>query len=477
MNNISLPDLNKARFRSAGYKAEIIRNALDLNDVQRNLGSGLNYHVITYGCQANVRDGEVISGILEEMGYAHTELLEEADIIILNTCAIRENAEKRVVGEIGFLQNYKRIKPSLILGLCGCMAQEDVIVKQIMEMFPSVQLIFGTHNIFELPKLIENIIVNNEKSVKVYSRQGNIYEGLPSVRTSPYKASINIMDGCDKFCTYCIVPYTRGQQRSRLREDVLSEAKELVNAGYKEIMLLGQNVNAYGKDLSSENGDFARLLAEVAETGIPRIRFMTSHPWDFTDEMVDAIAKYDNIMPFVHLPLQSGSNSVLKRMGRRYTNDEYIALFDKLKSKVNELAVSTDIIVGFPDETDEDFEDTLKIVEYCKYDNAYSFIFSPRPGTPAAKMTDSIPMEVKKERLQRLNGRLAYYSKMNNLKWEGRTVEVLVDGPSKNNPTVYSGYTPQSKLINFTLKEGQIGDIINVKVTEGRKNSLNGEQE
>lgn len=476
MKNISLPDLNKARFRSRDYQAEIIRNALDLNEVQRNLGSGLNYHVITYGCQANVRDGEVISGILEQMGYAHTELLEEADIIILNTCAIRENAEKRVIGEIGFLQNYKRIKPSLILGLCGCMAQEDVIVKQIMEMFPSVQLIFGTHNLFELPKLIENIIVNNEKSIKVYSHQGNIYEGLPSVRSSAFKASINIMDGCDKFCTYCIVPYTRGQQRSRLREDVLAEARELVNSGYKEIMLLGQNVNAYGKDLDADNGDFARLLAEVAETGIPRIRFMTSHPWDFTDEMVDAIAKYDNIMPFVHLPLQSGSNSVLKRMGRRYTSDEYIALFDKLKTRVNELAVSTDIIVGFPEESDADFEDTLKIVEYCKYDNAYSFIFSPRPGTPASRMEDSIPMEVKKERLQRLNSRLAYYSKMNNLKWEGRTVEVLVDGPSKNNAEVYSGYTPQSKLINFTLKEGEIGDIINVKVTEGRKNSLNGEQ-
>ncbi len=476
MSNISLPDLNKARFRSRDYQAEIVRNALDLTDVQRSLGEGLNYHVITYGCQANVRDGEVISGILENMGYKHTELLEEADIIILNTCAIRENAEKRVIGEIGFLQNYKRIKPSLILGLCGCMAKEDVVAKKIMEMFPSVQLIFGTHNLFELPKVIENILVNNEKSIRVYSHQGNIYEGLPSVRNSSFKASINIMDGCDKFCTYCIVPYTRGQQRSRLLEDVLAEARELVDAGYKEIMLLGQNVNAYGKDLAQDNGDFARLLREVAATGIPRVRFMTSHPWDFTDGMVEAIAECDNIMPFVHLPLQSGSNEILKKMGRRYTADEYIALFDKLKNSVKDIAISTDIIVGFPNETDEDFEDTLKMVEYCKYDNAYSFIFSPRPGTPASKMEDSVSMDIKKERLQRLNSRLAYYSKMNNLKWENQIVEVLVDGPSKTNPEICSGYTPQSKLVNFKLKDGSIGDIINVKITEGRKNSLNGEQ-
>ncbi|MBR6957880.1 MAG: MiaB/RimO family radical SAM methylthiotransferase, partial [Erysipelotrichaceae bacterium] len=273
------------------------------------------------------------------------------------------------------------------------------------------------------------------------------------------------------------VPYTRGQQRSRLLDDVIAEARDLVNRGYKEIMLLGQNVNAYGKDLDKENGDFARLLNEVAATGIDRIRFMTSHPWDFTDEMIDAIANNDNIMPFVHLPLQSGSNEILKKMGRRYTNDEYIALFDKLKSRVRDIAISTDIIVGFPNETDADFEDTLRIVEYCKYDNAYSFIFSPRPGTPASKMEDSIDMEVKKERLQRLNARLAYYSKMNNLKWENKVVKVLVDGPSKNNPSVYAGYTPQSKLINFTLKEGNIGDIIDVRVTEGKKNSLNGEQE
>ena len=475
MSDYKLPDFIKARKRGRNYQAPIIRDALQLTDTQKSLGRDLFYHVITYGCQANVRDGEVIEGILEEMAYTKTELLEEADIIILNTCAIRDNAEKRVLGEIGFLQNYKRQKPSLILGLCGCMAQEEVVVEKILKSYPSVELIFGTHNLFEIPGMIEKIIVDKKKAVSVYSQQGNIYEGLPSRRSLQYKAYVNIMDGCDKFCTYCIVPYTRGQQRSRLAEDVVKEVEDLKNNGYKEVTLLGQNVNAYGKDIP-DNGDFASLLRKVAETGIERIRFTTSHPWDFTDEMLDAIAEYDNIMPYVHLPLQSGNDEVLRKMGRRYTSAEYMELFDKLKEKVNDVSVSTDIIVGFPGETEEQFQDTLKMVEHCQYDNAYSFIFSPRPGTPAAKMEDNVSEAEKKDRLLRLNERLDYYSKANNLKWVGKVVKVLIDGPSKNNPEVFSGYTPQQKLVNFTLKEGKVGDIIDVRITEAKKNSLNGEQ-
>ncbi|MBE6126214.1 MAG: tRNA (N6-isopentenyl adenosine(37)-C2)-methylthiotransferase MiaB [Erysipelotrichaceae bacterium] len=474
MSEYRLPDFIKARKRGP-YQAPIIREALKLNDVQKSLGRDLFYHVITYGCQANVRDGEVIAGILEEMGYTHTEELGEADIIILNTCAIRDNAEKRVMGEIGFLQNYKRMKPSMILGLCGCMAQEEVVVKRILKSYPVVDLIFGTHNLYELPAMIERIIVDNQKAVSVYSYQGSIFEDMPSVRSLPHKASVMIMDGCDKFCTYCIVPYTRGQQRSRLAEDVIKEVIELRDNGYKEVTLLGQNVNAYGKDIP-DNGDFGYLLKKVAETGIERIRFTTSHPWDFTKEMVDAIADYDNIMPFVHLPLQSGNDEILRRMGRRYTSQQYRELFDTLKERVRDVAISTDIIVGFPGETEEQFLDTLKMVEYCKYDNAYSFVFSPRPGTPAAKMEDNEELEVKKERLYRLNDRLGYYSKINNEKWVGKTVKVLLDGPSKNNPEVFCGYTPQQKLVNFTLKEGKVGDIIDVRITEAKKNSLNGEQ-
>ena len=475
MNDYRLPDLKLAR-RRGPYQAPIIRDALKLNETQKSLGRDLFYHVITYGCQANVRDGEVISGILEEMGYAHTELLEEADIIILNTCAIRDNAEKRVLGEIGFLQNYKRQKPSLIIGLCGCMAQEEEVVNMVLKSYKNVDLIFGTHNLFELPQMLEKIIVNKQKAVSVYSHQGSIFEGLPSHRSLQFKASVMIMDGCDKFCTYCIVPYTRGQQRSRLAEDIVAEVQQLCRDGYKEVTLLGQNVNAYGKDIP-ENGDFAYLLRRVAETGIERIRFTTSHPWDFTDEMLQAIADYDNIMPYVHLPLQSGNDEILKRMGRRYTSEEYRDLFDRLRNTVEDVSISTDIIVGFPGETEEQFQDTLKMVEYCKYDNAYSFIFSPRPGTPAAKMEDNVSMEEKKQRLARLNERLDYYSKSNNEKWVGKTVKVLVDGPSKTNPEIYSGYTPQQKLVNFTLKEGNVGDIIDVKITEAKKNSLNGIQE
>ena len=475
MNNFQLPDLKKARFRSR-YQAEIIRNAVKITEAQKKLCTGLFYHVITYGCQANVRDGEVISGILEQMGYTHTESLEQADIIILNTCAIRENAEKKVFGEIGFLQNYRRMKPSMIIGLCGCMAQEEEIVSRIADKYPSVQLVFGTHNIYELPQMIESILTENNRNITVYSIQGNIYEDYPSVRSLKHKASVNIMDGCDKFCTYCIVPYTRGQQRSRLLTDVMAEVRQLCNEGYKEVLLLGQNVNAYGKDIP-DNGDFATLLKAVAETGIDRVRFMTSHPWDFTDEMIKAMADYSNIMPFLHLPLQSGNNDILKAMGRRYTADEYRELFDKLKNQVPDIAISTDIIVGFPNETEEQFADTLKMVEYCQYDNAYSFIFSPRPGTPAAKMDDKTPAEEKKERLQRLNERLGYYSKMNNKKWENQTVEVLVDGPSKNKPEIFSGYTPQQKLVNFKPIDCSVGDIINVKITEAMKNSLNGEQQ
>ncbi len=281
------------------------------------------------------------------------------------------------------------------------------------------------------------------------------------------------MDGCDKFCTYCIVPYTRGQQRSRLTSDILAECRQLYDEGYKEVTLLGQNVNAYGKDLT--NGDsFADLLKQVSDIGLPRIRFTTSHPWDFTDDMIEAIASRENIMPYIHLPLQSGNTEILKMMGRRYSQEEYLCLFDKIKSSVKDVAISTDIIVGFPNETEEQFLDTLKVVDYCKYDNAYSFIFSAREGTPAAKMEDHTEMAVKKERLQRLNKKLGEYSKMNNKKWEGQIVDVLVDGFSKTDITVMSGYTPQQKLVNFKSNTAKIGDIIKVEITEGMKNSLIG---
>ncbi|MGI6608147.1 MAG: tRNA (N6-isopentenyl adenosine(37)-C2)-methylthiotransferase MiaB [Erysipelotrichaceae bacterium] len=439
------------------------------------MGTDLKYHVATYGCQANVRDGEVISGILEKMGFTFTSDMSLADVIILNTCAIRENAEKKILGVIGYLQSFKRKKPNMIIGLCGCIPQQEKMTKMIIDKYPVIELIFGTHNITSLPDLLETVMSTKKRHVEVFSTLGSIYENLPSVRQFKHKAFVNIMDGCDKFCSYCIVPYTRGQQRSRKMESILTEINELKKNGYKEVTLLGQNVNAYGKDLD-EGYTFSDLLEKVSDTGIKRIRFTTSHPWDFDDRMIDIIASRSNLMPFIHLPLQSGNDEILKMMRRKYTAEQYRELFDKIKNRIPDVAVSTDIIVGFPNETEKQFMDTLKMVEYCQYDNAYSFVFSAREGTPAAGMKDSIPIEEKKKRLQRLNERLGYYSKLNNKKWEGKIVEVLVDGYSKTNSEIMSGYTPQQKLVNFSYDKAEIGDIIYVKITQGMKNSLNGIQ-
>lgn len=475
MNEYKLPSAREARFRHKTYKAPIIYNSIQLTEAQKLLGVNKKYHVVTYGCQANVRDGEVISGILEKMGYTFENDYANADVVILNTCAIRENAENKVLGFIGYLQSFKRLNPDMVIGLCGCIPQQEETAKMIVAKYPVVELIFGTHNITSLPALLEDVITEKRRNVEVFSILGSIYEDLPSVRQFSHKAFVNIMDGCDKFCTYCIVPYTRGQQRSRKMEDILKEVNELKEKGYKEITLLGQNVNAYGKDLD-EGHTFGELLKKVSDTGIKRIRFTTSHPWDFDDSMIDIIAERENLMPFIHLPLQSGNDDILKLMGRRYTSKQYRELFDKIKAKVKNVAISTDIIVGFPNETEEQFLDTLEMVEYCKYDNAYSFVFSARENTPAAKMKDTVSLEEKKKRLQRLNQRLGYYSKLNNQKWEGQVVEVLVDGYSKTNPEIMSGYTPQQKLVNFSYDNAQIGDIIYVEITQGMKNSLNGVQ-
>ena len=303
---------------------------------------------------------------------------------------------------------------------------------------------------------------------------GEIVENLPVTRFMSHKAWVNIMYGCDKFCTYCIVPYTRGKERSRKHSDIITEVNELVDQGYKEICLLGQNVNAYGNDLNG-NYAFADLLNDVAKTGIERIRFMTSHPWNFDDRMIDAIKNNKNIMPYIHLPIQSGSDQILKKMNRRYTRDEYYELFDKLRNNLDNFAYTTDIIVGFPNESDEDFNKTLEAVDYCKYDNAFTFIYSKRTGTPAASFEDMIPVEVKEARLQELNKKVAYYANMNNQRFKDTIVDVLVDGLSKKNSNVYSGYTPENKLVNFTGENVKIGDIAKVKIKEVLSFSLNGE--
>ena len=438
------------------------------------MGKGRRYYVRTYGCQANERDSETLAGILEALGYAPAKGEEDADVILINTCAVRRNAEDKVLGELGSLKRLSVQRDDLIIGLCGCMAQEEEMVNIILEKYRHVNLIFGTHNLHRLPQLLHAAIEGNERCVEVFSQEGEVIENLPVRRFGRYKAWVNIMYGCDKFCTYCIVPYTRGKERSRAMEDILQELRELKAQGYREVTLLGQNVNAYGKDLGIEGG-FAALLRESAKTGIDRIRFTTSHPWDFSDEMIDAIASCDNIMPFIHLPVQSGDSDVLRRMGRRYTIEQYRSLFDRIKAAIPGCAVSTDIIVGFPNESDEQFAHTMDIVDYCRFDNAYTFIYSPREGTPAARMADSVPMEVKQERLARLNERWNAYALENNQAYVGRIVKVLVDGPSKKDEHIYSGYTETNKMVNFTADKVQAGEIIEVKITQARTWSLNGE--
>lgn len=468
-----LPDIKEARRRNNTEKIE--RISFNIDDKYKKIGENKKYFIRTHGCQANFRDSESIAGLLDNLGFTSSDDEKDADLFLINTCAVREGAEDKVFGEIGALKRIKNENPNFLIGICGCMTQEEKTVNTILEKYHQVDLIFGTHNITSLPKMLDDIYnARKKKAVEVFSKQGEVIENVPVTRLASHKAYVNIMYGCDKFCTYCIVPYTRGKERSRLLEDVVKEVEELKNTGYKEVCLLGQNVNAYGKDLNLGYG-FGDLLNAVAKTGIKRIRFMTSHPWDFNDEMIDAIANNDNICPYIHLPVQSGSNEILKKMNRRYTIEEYKALFDKLNSKLKNYAYTTDIIVGFPNETDEDFKGTLDIVDYCKYDNAYTFIYSKREGTPAARLEDETPREVKEARLQELNKKVAYYANLNNQKYLNQVVEVLVDGKSKKNDEVYSGYTKENKLVNFKGEGIKIGDLVNVKITEVMSFSLNGE--
>lgn len=472
-SNYVLPSLKEAQKRTQD-QIKIERALFEIPDQVKNMGIGKKYYLRTYGCQANQRDSETIAGILNTLGFTMVDNEEQADVLIFNTCAVRKNAEDKVIGEIGLLKKLKRTNPDLLFVMCGCMAQEEEIVNLLLEKYPQVDLIFGTHNIHRLPFLLYQTMFEKERVVEVYSTQGEIIENLPVKRFGEHKAWVNIMYGCDKFCTYCIVPYTRGKERSRLMSDILDEVKELKKQGFKEVTLLGQNVNAYGKDLKIEQG-FATLLEEVAKIGIDRVRFTTSHPWDFSDSMIDVIAKYDNIMPSIHLPVQSGNTAMLKLMGRRYTSDEYRNLYDRIIAKIPNCSFTTDIIVGFPNETDEQFQETLDMVDYCKYDGAYTFIYSPREGTPAAKMVDNVSLDTKNARLQKLNEKVAYYSNLNNQKYLNKVVKVLVDGTSKKNDMVYSGYSEENKLINFTARNVVVGDIVNVLITDVKSWSLNGE--
>ena len=467
---MKLPDFLEAKTRD---KRSYSRVDFTIDDNIKNKYKGKTYFIKTYGCQMNEHDSENIGALLEELGFSKVDSYLKADLVLLNTCSIRENAHNKAFGMLGRLKHLKKKKKDLIIGLCGCMAQEVSVVETILRDYKFVNFVIGTHNINELPKVIDKAIEENSQQIEVYSREGDLYEGLPVVRANSYKAYVNIIYGCDKFCTYCIVPYTRGRERSRNKEDILKEVDDLIKDGYKEVTLLGQNVNAYGKDLYDDY-NLGDLLEEIAKKDIPRIRFMTSHPWDFTDKMIEVIGKYENIMPSVHLPVQSGSSKVLKLMGRRYTRESYLELFDKIKKTIPNVTVSTDIIVGFPGETLEDFEETLSLVDYCKYDNAFTFIFSTRKGTPAEKLKDNTTLEEKEERLQRLNEKVNKYFLENNKRLEGKTLKVMVEGKSTKK-NMYYGYSDTNKLINFTSKKKlNLGDIVDVEVISAKTWSLDG---
>ena len=437
------------------------------------------YMIQTFGCQMNEHDSENLAGMLEAMGYEATLMTDDCDLIIYNTCAVRENAELKVYGNLGHLKLAKRKNPNLKIAVCGCMMQQPHVVKEIKSKYKHVDLVFGTHNLYKFPELLTTIMDSNSILVDVWDVDGEVVEGLRSSRKFELKAFVNIMYGCNNFCTYCIVPYTRGRERSRTPEDIIKEIKELAANGTKEITLLGQNVDSYGKTLD-EDVTFAELLRMVNEVeGLERIRFMTSHPKDISDEVIYAMRDCDKVCEFLHLPVQCGSTSLLKKMNRHYSKEDYLRIIEKAKAEIPSIAFSTDLMIGFPGETEEDLLDTIDVVEKVKYDNAFTFIYSKREGTPAAKMEDQIPEDIKHERFNRVLTKVNEILAGLNAQYVGKTVEVLIEGKSKNDESKFTGRTRQNKLINFTVKNPEIelvGKLMDVKITEATTFSLVGEE-
>ena len=470
---INYPDLIKARDRSKSETKFFDASMVHFDEL-KEIANGKHYFIHTFGCQANVRDEETMRGMLESVGYAKVENPDDADVIIINTCAVRENAEDKVYGEIGNLKRLRKINKKLVLGICGCMVEQPEILQILQDKFPEVNLYFGTHELDKLLDMIYEVYTNDIRLISIESKKGEVIENKLVKRNNEFKAYVNIIYGCDKFCTYCIVPYTRGKERSRKFADIMDEVRELKKAGYQEITFLGQNVNAYGKDLD-EGHDFADVLEEAAKMGIPRIRFTTSHPWDFSSKMIEIIAKYDNIMKCIHLPVQSGNDEVLRLMGRRYTREHYLNLVNEMRSKIPGLSLSTDIIVGFPNETEEQFNDTLSLVDIVKYESAFTFIYSPRRGTPAAKLKDDVDYKTKSIRFQELVKHLEVNIEADSKRYIGGVYKVLVDGESKTNDEMLSGYTESNKLVHFKGDKSLIGKIVAVRIKESHTYSLIGE--
>ena len=434
------------------------------------------YFIKTHGCQANHRDEETIAGILSSLKMKRTEDMDDADIICINTCSVRENANDKVYAELGDIKHLKAKKKDLILMVAGCMIETEDTLNKVINIYPHVDIIFGTHEINSLIKLLDEYITSNYKTriVNVSSKEGEIVEDLPVARDNKFSAFVNISFGCDNFCTYCIVPLTRGKERSRNIKDIIRECELLKAQGYKEVTLLGQNVDSYGKDLNYEV-TFANVLEEVAKIGIPRVRFLTSYPNYFKDDVIEVMKKYPNIMKYIHLPFQSGSNSVLKRMARRYTREEYLDLVNRIKKEIPDISFSTDIIVGFPNETEEEFADTVSLVKEVEYTSAFTFIYSPREKTPAARIEDKVDYKTKVRRFKELTSALEISIEKKAKELVGKTLPVLVTSVSKKDENMLTGTLENNKSVNFKGDPSLIGSIINVKIVESKTYSLLGE--
>lgn len=449
-----------------------------------NQDKNLKYTILTMGCQLNENDSEKLCGMLEKMGYTKTEKQNDADLALFNTCCVRENAEDKLFGKLGELKRLKEQK-GIIIAIGGCMMQEKHITDKIKESYPFVDILFGTHTLHKFPEDLYKVIEEKRKLEDILDIDGKIYEGLPIKRDSKIKASVTIMNGCNNFCSYCIVPYVRGRERSRQPRDIIEEVKELAKEGYKEITLLGQNVNSYLRVEREKNipfeeyqgvNSFATLLRAINKIdGIERIRFISPHPKDFTDDVIEAIADCEKVCKLVHLPLQSGNTKVLKEMNRKYTKEQYLNLVEKMKNKIPNLTLSTDIIVGFPGETDEEFEDTLEVVEKVKFEQVYMFIYSRRVGTPGDKMKNQIPEDIKHKRFDKLKALVESQIEENNKKYIGTTQKILVEGESKNNSNMLSGRTESNKVVIFEGSKELIDKIINIKIISQHMWYLKGE--
>lgn len=431
----------------------------------QELGRPLTFHVTTFGCQMNARDSEKLRGILLKCGYTESDS-EDADLVLYNTCTVRENADNKVFGRLGVLHGYKKKNPHMMIGLCGCMAQEDVVIEKLKKSYPFVDIVFGTHNVYMLAEILFERLTSEKEIIDVRQKADRIVENLPLERKYSFKSGINIMFGCNNFCSYCIVPYVRGRERSREPEAIISEIKRLVTDGVKEVMLLGQNVNSYGKNLENPVS-FAELLRMVNDIdGLERIRFITSHPKDLSDDLIDAMAECDKVCNHLHLPLQSGSDRLLKDMNRHYTKEQYLKLVDKIRERIPDIALTTDIIVGYPGETDEDFEETMDVVNRVQYDSAFTFIYSKRTGTPAAKRDDQIPEDVIKARFDRLLSTVRSIGEKKAEALTGENLPVLVEEINKQDPSLVTGRLTNNSVVHLKGDASLIGQIIDVHLDE-----------